>query len=127
VNDKLNYKDYIHEKRMSALRTYHAIKFIGLETKEMEPKLKAHMFKCYVRPIIYYGLENVYLYKTEIKKIQSLESQIVKRMLNVEKRTKSTNLLYSVGIEPVEEKTKTSKLKFAIRLLNNNTTRQIIN
>jgi len=46
VNDKLNYKDYIHEKRMSALRTYHAIKFIGLETKEMEPKLKAHMFKC---------------------------------------------------------------------------------
>ncbi len=46
MNDKLNYKDYIHEKRMSALRTYNAIKFIGLETKEMEPKLKAHMFKC---------------------------------------------------------------------------------
>jgi hypothetical protein len=43
VNDKLNYKDYIHEKRMSA---FNAIKFIGLETKEMEPKLKAHMFKC---------------------------------------------------------------------------------
>jgi len=112
---------------MAALRTYHAIKFIGLETREMAPKMKAHMFKCYVRPIIYYGLENIYLFKTEKRKIQLLESNIVKKMLGVKKRTKSTNLLYSVGVEQVEEKVKILKLRFANRILSNNLTSQILN
>jgi hypothetical protein len=82
VNDK---------KLMTGLRTYNAIKFIGLEIRVMDPKMKAHMFKCYVRPIIYYGLENIYLFKTEIKKIQSLESQIVKKMLG------QNQLIYYTG------------------------------
>jgi hypothetical protein len=80
-NDKLNYKVFLHEKRMATLRTYHAIKKIGLETKEMSHKLKSHMFKCYIRPIMYYGIENGHMYKSEIKKIKTLESQMVKQML----------------------------------------------
>jgi hypothetical protein len=47
-------------------------------------------------------------------------------MLGVEKRTKSTNLLYSVGVEPVEEKIKILKLNFANRILSNNLTSQIL-
>jgi hypothetical protein len=60
-NDKLNCKEFLHEKRIATLRTYHAIKKIGLETKEMSHKLKSHMFKCYIRPIMYYGIENVHM------------------------------------------------------------------
>jgi hypothetical protein len=48
-------------------------------------------------------------------------------MLGVEKRKKSANLLYSVGVEPVEEKVKILKLKFASRILSNNLTGQILN
>jgi hypothetical protein len=125
INDKLNYKEFLHEKRMATLRTYHAIKNIGLETKEMNHKLKAHMFKCYIRPIMYYGIDNIQLFKNEIKKIQVLESQIVKRMLGFDKKTRSTQLLNSVGIESVEEKLKISKLKFAKRIINNKITGQI--
>ncbi len=46
-------------------------------------------------------------------------------MLSVEKRT--TNLLYSVGVEPVEEKVKILKPKFANRMLSNNLTSQVLN
>jgi endonuclease/exonuclease/phosphatase family metal-dependent hydrolase len=126
INDKLSYKEYLHEKRMATLRTYHAVKSIGLETREMSHKLKSHMFKCYIRPIMYYGIENVNMFNSEIKKIQTLESQIVKRMLGLDKRTRSTHLLNSIGIEPVEEKLKILKLKFAKRLINNVITGRIL-
>jgi hypothetical protein len=125
MNDKLSYKEYPHFKRMVILRTYHLVKKLGLETKEMSHRLKSHLFKCYVRPMLYYGIENIYLHKNEINKIQTLESQIVKQMLGVEKRTRSTQLLNSIGVEPVAEKIKVIKLGFVKRLFKKKLSSQI--
>ena len=75
---------------------------------------------------MYYGIENVHMYKSEIKKIQTLESQMVKKMLGFDKRTRSTHLLNSIGIEPVEDKLQITKLKFTKRLINNVITGQLL-
>jgi hypothetical protein len=125
MNDKLSHKEYLHTKRMATLRTYHFVKKVGLETKEMSHRLKSHLFKCYVRPMLYYGIENIYLHKNEINKMQTLESQLIKKMLGVEKRTRSTQLLNSVGVEPVVEKLKVIKLGFVKRLFKNKLSSQI--
>ena len=53
-----------------------------------------------------------------------MEGIILKRMIGVNKRTRTTNLLYALGIEPVEMKIKKIKMNFAKRLFENKFTKK---
>jgi sporulation protein YlmC with PRC-barrel domain len=126
LNKKNNNKDHLNERRINTWRAYHSIKKeIGLEKKEMKPELKAFIWKSYIRPIAYYGLENVYPSKSDIKKVQTMEAKMIKRMLGLSTRTKNTHLLYALNIEPVEFKFNKLKINFFRRLLTNEYTHKI--
>ena len=75
---------------------------------------------------MYYGLENSYVNKTETKKIQTMEGIMIKRMIGVNKRTHTTNLLHAMDVEPVDLKMKKIKITFARRLLENGFTNVLI-
>jgi hypothetical protein len=49
----------------------------------MHPRLKAEMFKVYIRPIIMYAMENFKLNDGEIRKLKSAEGNALKRMLGI--------------------------------------------
>jgi hypothetical protein len=127
LNKKNSNKDHLNERRINTWRAYHSInKEIGLEKKEMKPELKAFIWKSYIRPIIYYGLENVYPSKSDIKKVQTMEAKMIKRMLGLSTRTKNTHLLYALNIEPVEFKFNKLKINFFRRLLENEYTKRVV-
>jgi hypothetical protein len=50
----------------------------------------------------------------------------IRKFVAFDKRTRSTHLLNSIGIEPVEDKLQITKLKFAKPLINNVITGQIL-
>ena len=119
-------KDHLQERRIKMWRAYFSIKKeIGLEGKDIKPLLKAHLIKTFIRPIAYYGLENISMSETDIKKMQKMENNMIKRTLNISARTRSKNLLYAMSIEPVEIKLKMLKLKFVKRILANEFTKKI--
>ncbi len=78
----------------------------------MHPYLKAQLFKTYIRPILYYGLENISLNIGETKKLQRTESTLFKMMLCISKFCHSTELLLAFGIN---------------RLMTNKCTRKFLN
>ena len=91
-------------------RAYFSIKKeIGLEGKDIKPLLKAHLIKTF---LAYYGLENITMSETDIKEMQKMESNMIKRTINVSPRTRSKSLFYAMSIEPFEIKLKMLKLKF---------------
>ena len=126
-NTNNNNKDHLQERRMNTWNAYYSLKSIGIEGKDLSPKLKAHLIKTYVRAITYYGLENLTITKTDIKKLQTLEGNMIKKMLGISKRTHTTQLLYALGVEPVEIKLKNNKINFAKRLLENEYTANLFN
>ncbi|RMZ98848.1 hypothetical protein BpHYR1_001620 [Brachionus plicatilis] len=62
-------------------------------SNQISPFLKAHLFKTYIRPITYYGLENCKISKCEMRKLQTMEGLVIKQTLSLEKRSRTTNLL----------------------------------
>ena len=108
-NNKSN--THLQERRLATWRSYYALKSeIEVEGEDLDQKIKSQLFRTYIRPIMYYGLENCFINKTETKKFQTFEGIIMKRMIGVKKRTNTKNLICSLDIEPVDLKIKKSSL-----------------
>ncbi|RNA19764.1 RNA-directed DNA polymerase from mobile element jockey-like [Brachionus plicatilis] len=107
IDGKRFSKEHLRERRLSTWRAFHMLKTnLNLNSKEISPKLKAHLFKTYIRPIMYYGIENCVISKTDQKNPQTMEGLMIKQMLSLGKKSRTTNLLYALEIEPVELKIK---------------------
>ena len=70
-------------------------------------------------------IECLYLSSNELKKIQTVEGNIVKRMMNIDKRSKTTSLLYALDIEPIQIRYQKMRCDFLNRIAENPITRHI--
>ncbi|RNA25544.1 hypothetical protein BpHYR1_017024 [Brachionus plicatilis] len=94
-------------------------------SNKISPFLKAHLFKTYIRPITYYGLENCKIIKCEMRKLQTMEGLMTKQTLSLEKRSRTTNQLYALNIEPVDSKIQKLKLNSGKRIIENDYTEKV--
>lgn len=126
IDSKLNPKEQINDKKVSSLRAFNKLRNVGIADRQTSPNMKCFLFKVYCRPILHYGIENLTLTATDIKKIQTAEANMIKYSVNVSKRTRSTKLLEAMRIESTSNRVATIKLKFYLRLQNNELTNSII-
>ncbi|RNA38100.1 hypothetical protein BpHYR1_037513 [Brachionus plicatilis] len=77
--------------------------------------------------LLYNGLENLVLNKTQITKLQNLKSDLVKAMFLIPKRrTWRTKLLLACKIDKVHDLRFKTKIQFAYRLLQYENTNKLI-
>ncbi|RMZ93609.1 hypothetical protein BpHYR1_019450, partial [Brachionus plicatilis] len=57
----------------------------------MHPYAKSQLYKSYVRPVLLYGIENHALTKTFTNEIKRFEGNMVKRMMSIPTRCRTTN------------------------------------
>ena len=126
IDSKLNNTSQLEVRRKKANGAFFGLKKVGILSSHLDVHVKSLLFKAYSRPILYYGMENMVLNKTEAKTIQSLEGILVKRMLNVGKTSRTSQLLRAIKIEPAADKIDVIKLSFYARLVDNQYTKQII-
>jgi hypothetical protein len=100
-----------------ALKSCIKLNKYGYNSKLMDTSLKSSLYKCYVRPVLFYGIENIKLRQNEIKQIQTIESTLIKRSLGLSNRTRSTKLLYAFQLEPIHQRDKYLKLAIYILLM----------
>ncbi|RNA43596.1 hypothetical protein BpHYR1_030992 [Brachionus plicatilis] len=105
VDGKCYSKEHLRKRRLSKWRAFYLLKQnLDLNSSKMSPQLKSHLFKTY---------------------IQTMEGLMIKQMLGLDKRSRTTNLLYALNIEPVCSKIKKLKLNFASRIIGNEYTSKI--
>lgn len=126
LDSKLTADYQIEEKKLSATRAFNSLRKIGIANSETSATMKSFLFKVYCRPILHYGLENLTLTKKDLKKIQTIESTLIKNSLNLSKTTRSTKLLMAMNIELAINRISLAKLKFFQRLLRNDVTKNLI-
>jgi hypothetical protein len=89
--------------------------------------MKSLLYTSLVRSKFVYGLEGIKMSKEVIRKeLTSLESVTLKRICGVNKRSKSTSLLYAMNIIPIELYVFKRKLHFTLQLLSNASTNELV-
>jgi hypothetical protein len=69
----------------------------------MSVSTKISLFKIYIKPLLYYGLEALDLNKSEINEIKKCESSIVKKLMGISKYCHTEELFSALLLETTEE------------------------
>ena len=125
-NNKLNNKDHLNKKRFATFSAVNKIKDLGIESINISTAMKSCLYKTYCRPVLFYGIENLVLSELEKKKLQTIEANIIKRSYGLSHRVRSTDLIYSVGLERSIRKIERLKLNFLKRICTNTFTDKFI-
>ena len=127
LSHNLRSSQHIAKRRGAAYLALNKIKEFGFDSVVSDCKLKANMFKVYIRTVILYGIENLFLSEGEMNDLKNIESGILKKMLNIKQRCYTSELFRSLNIELTTEKIAISKLKFLERIGTNEVTHFLYN
>ena len=87
--------------------------------KFSKPETLAQLHKTYIRPVLYYGLEAIFLSIKEKNPIKSYEAKNIKIGLGLSPRLQTKLFMHSLGIDDFSHRFKIIKLNFYNRLINN--------
>ena len=86
----------------------------------------AQLHKTYVRPVLYYGLDAIFLSARDKKRLKSYESKTIKLGLGLSTRLQSKLLMHSLGMDDFNHRYRVTKLNFYSRVINHDYTRAFI-
>lgn len=103
------------------------IERLGMNEPDVPISMKCLLYTSLVRSKLLYGMECLNLKSKFVQKeISSLESNTLKRACGLNKLSKTTGLLYAMGITPLELYILKRKLFFILQLLQNKATNELV-
>jgi hypothetical protein len=124
IDNKLNPEKHINKKRLAALLNLQKLKKSVL-AHGLSVKAKMQLYKTYIRPTLYYGAELLNLNQNHIKAIQTSESNMIKNLFQIKKRSHSSILLRALGLNRVREQIEEIRTRFLLRVMDNEYTKSI--
>ena len=123
ITDNLKSCSHIKSRKRSFMFGYITMNKCGMESEITPSDIKLCYYKTYIRPLLYYAIENTSLTKSDLFKIQVIESTMVKRMFGLKKFNKSGLLLRACNIESTKNKYEKIKVQFGRRIMKNEFTK----
>ena len=99
---------------------------IGINTELLCPFMKGQLFKIYIRPILLYGMENVYIKKTTMNLLKRTDGNLLKMTFGLPTRCRTKDLQFALNINPIKNQIDKQKLDFYERLCNNELTLKVL-
>ena len=120
LNEKLDEKlNLMKRKNAYLLIRFNRLKPIRIQDFNVSFEVKLYFYKTFIRPLLMYGIEIMKLYETQTRKLQTLESKMVKSMFGVKINKRSTKLLTACNIDTIKNRMTTMKTKMTIRVNKN--------
>lgn len=98
----------------------------GFNSKVTSVKMKAQLYKSYIRPVLTYGLETMILGTNQLERIQKKEENVIKKALGLSTRLHSSELMISLGINRMDIRLDSILPSFFYRLLENHYTKEFV-
>ena len=93
----------ISERISSARRTSYLLMNTGLHgTNGLNPETSYIIYKCYVLPRMLYGLEMIYLTKTQLNQLERYHLRMLRQIQALPQRTASSAVYMLLGALPIE-------------------------
>jgi hypothetical protein len=117
-NNKMNLKDHIAGIKCKMEGAYQTLIAIAEDNNLRGIQMRSiwNLIRTCIEPIITYGLEAMRINKTEMKQINSIWTNIIKRILMVPQSTPNEAIYIEAGLLDIETIVDINKLKMAIRL-----------
>ena len=96
------------------------------DNKHLNPYVKFHQYKTYIRPLLTHGLENICLLDKETRQIQSTETGILLNNLCLPPRIRTSVLLMLIKIQILKFKKYQKRINHSNLLFNNEYTHDFI-
>jgi len=126
ISNKNNNVVYLEKRRNAFFTSKAKIEMIGLNDKCIHPYTRAKLFKIYYRPVLTYGWENFDLKDNEISSISKLETNALKDLMGISRKSHHTELLAHLAINRTKNNYLLNKLKFFKRLKANTFTGKVV-
>ncbi|RNA01555.1 RNA-directed DNA polymerase from mobile element jockey-like [Brachionus plicatilis] len=95
ITDDNKHIEHLEKRKKSAMAALLKLKSLGLTGPNLHPVMKGHLYKTYVRPVLLYGIESLYLTQRDTLKLKRIEG--------IPTKCKTTNLMHALKIEPTIE------------------------
>ncbi|CAF0919426.1 unnamed protein product [Brachionus calyciflorus] len=115
VNSKNNNEDHIQQRIKNTMRSLNSIKTLGIDDERLKLKTKIQFYKTYCRPVLTYGCEALKMNNIHLRKMKTTEGTIIKRILRLNKKARTTKLMHALDVEPTETMLLKRKLAFIKR------------
>lgn len=99
----------------------------GFDTPGLNADSKIMLYKSFVRPLLFYGLDCFNLCKSDLDRIETAEGNTVKTSLNLYNRIHTTELFLALNMDTTMNTLMKYKLALLIRLSNNIFTNGVLN
>jgi hypothetical protein len=109
---------------MAALISMNKLKK-GIFSNWLSASAKTQMYKAYIRPTLYYGLELLNMTAKQLKNLQTGESNTIKDMFHISRKKRSTILLKAIDLNSATAHLSSLREKLFVRIMQNQYTRSI--
>jgi hypothetical protein len=127
VNSNFENIEHIEKRRKAVYASMTNLITTGILNNEMNVHTKLKMFKIYLKPLLYYGVESINISENEIKILTRIEGNVIKQLLNISKHCETKLLYAALDIELVSESILKQQYKFFKRIQTNEFMLKIIN
>jgi hypothetical protein len=122
-----NFVNHLNIKRTAFFSGITEVERLGIHKQDVPSKMKGLLYTALVRSKLTYGLEGIKMSEERTRKeLTSLESNTLKRLCDVNRRSKSTALIYALNITPIKLYLYKRKLYFILQLLSNVSTNELV-
>ena len=108
--------------KVSKLQGITTLRSVGIARTSMSPQLKMHLYRVYCRTLLTSGIEIGEVSKGDVQRLRTIEGKIVKHLLGLGKKSKTTQLLNAVGFESISNLVTKQRAGFYQRAVANSTT-----
>jgi hypothetical protein len=120
-------KDHLLKRRSMFMAGLGEVQRLGFNRSDIPVKMKTLLYTSLVRSKLIYGLETIKMSRTCTKKyLSTLEGNCLKIACGLNTRSRTTTLLYGMGITPIGVYIYKRKVCFILQLINNRATNELI-
>jgi len=126
ITNNMSHKKHVMRRKSMCMMGIKEIEPLGFNSEHVPAKMKGLIYNSIGRSKLVYGLENVDMSEREAEKLQTFESNIIKRANGLSTRSRSTALIYAHNISPLLITIQKRKIGFILQLMTNEITRAIL-
>jgi hypothetical protein len=101
-DENMDFNEHIKDRSKKCMKAVYGLYTSGLLSRSMDLETKKCIYKTYCRPVLTYGMDKLNINEKSIKEIRTDEAILLKRILNVSKKSKNTLIYQTMEIrEPI--------------------------
>ena len=117
--DNYSNKQHIQKRKAAVFSSLGNLISTGVINEQMNVYVKMSLFKTYLKPLLYYGIELIDLNVGEMVEMKRIEGNLLKKVIGMSKCCRSEPVYGALGLETAEENIKHQQYKFIKRAQEN--------